>query len=88
MQRYLKYIASPSFWECYHRLPSSVQELADKNFKLLKQDSKHPSLKLKKVGSFWSARVGRKYRTLAVEVEEGLIWFWIGTLAEYDKVLK
>ncbi|MBF0290139.1 MAG: hypothetical protein HQM14_20165 [SAR324 cluster bacterium] len=84
----MKYNASPSFWECYHRLPSSIQELADKNFELLKQNPQHPSLKLKKVGRFWSARVGRKYRTLAVEVEKGIVWFWIGTHAEYDKLVK
>ncbi|MDI6735278.1 MAG: hypothetical protein QME42_03630 [bacterium] len=84
----MKYFANPSFWTCYEQLPLSVQNLADKNFEILKINSNHPSLHLKKVGKYWSARVGRKYRTLAVEINEGLIWFWIGTHSEYEKLLR
>ncbi|MFQ5673312.1 MAG: hypothetical protein ACE5G9_09465 [Nitrospinales bacterium] len=39
------------------------------------------------VDTYWSVRVGAKYRALAVKMEEGLLWFWIGTHAEYDKLL-
>jgi len=46
------------------------------------------TLHLKKAGKYWSARVGRKHRTLAVEIDEGLIWFWIGTHPEYDRLLR
>ena len=84
----MKHFANPSFWSCYEKLPSSVQELADKNFELLKTNPKHPSLHLKKVAKYWSARVGIKYRALAVEIDEGLIWFWIGTHSEYNKLLR
>jgi mRNA-degrading endonuclease RelE of RelBE toxin-antitoxin system len=84
----MKHFASPAFWQHYRKLPENIRELADKNFKLLKQDSNHPSLHLKKVSQFWSVRVGRKYRALAVQVEEGLIWFWIGTHSEYDKLVR
>jgi hypothetical protein len=84
----MRHFASPSFWECYGDLPSSIQELADRNFELLKANPNHPSLHLKKVGKYWSARVGRKYRAVAVEIEEGLLWFWIGTHAEYDKLVR
>jgi len=81
----MKHFASPSFWECYGNLPSSTQELADKNYNLLRTNSNHPSLHLKKAGRYWSVRIGRKHRALAVQVEEGLLWFWIGTHAEYDR---
>jgi len=87
MQGNLKHFTSPSFWNCYYKLPSTIQELADKNVDILKSDSQHPSLHLKKVGRYWSARVGRRYRTLAVETEKGLIWFWIGTHPEYEKLI-
>lgn len=83
----MKHFAGPSFWELYEKLPAAIQELADKNFELLKADPKHPSLHLKKAGKYWSARVGMKYRTLGVEIDEGMLWFWIGTHAEYDKML-
>jgi hypothetical protein len=88
MQGDLKHFANPFFWECYNHLPSSIQELADKNFRILKENPYHPSLHLKKVGRYWSVRVGRNYRSVAVETEEGLIWFWIGTHSEYDKLIR
>ncbi len=81
----MNHFTSPSFWESYAKLPASVQELADKQYELLKANPKHPSLQLKKVGRYWSVRVGLRYRAVAVEIEEGLLWFWIGTHAEYDK---
>lgn len=84
----MKHSASPSFWACYERLPQEVQALADRSFARLKDDANHPSLHTKKVEKYWSARVGRRYRALAVEVDDGLLWFWVGTHAEYDKVLK
>ncbi len=84
----MKHFASPAFWEKYQRLPKTVQQLADKNFQLLKANPKHPSLHLKRVGKYWSVRIGRRYRALGIEVPEGVLWFWIGTHAEYDEMLK
>lgn len=52
-------------------LSAEVQDLADKNFPLLRQDPHHPSLRLKKVGFFWSARVGLHYRVLARDRKAG-----------------
>jgi len=65
-----------------------VRRLADRNYELLKKNPKHPSLHFKKVGRYWSVRVGSHYRALAVEMEDGLIWFWIGSHADYDKLIK
>jgi hypothetical protein len=67
-------------------LPKEVRALADKNFQLLKADRSHPSLHFKKLGKVWSARVGARYRALAIEVEGGYLWVWIGSHAEYDKM--
>jgi hypothetical protein len=39
-------------------LPSEVRALADQAYARLKQDPRHPSLHCKKIGRFWSARVG------------------------------
>ena len=82
----MTHFTSPSFWELYDKLPGPIQELADKNYKLLKTNPRYPSLQLKKVGRYWSVRVGLKYRAVAVEIQEGLLWFWIGAHAEYDHV--
>ncbi len=80
----MTHFTSPSFWELYDKLPAPIQELADKNYKLLKTNPRHPSLQLKKVDKYWSVRVGLRYRAVAIEIQEGLLWFWIGTHAEYD----
>jgi len=61
--------------------------LADANFELLKSDLHHPSLHFKKIGRFRSVRIGSHYRALAVEVEGGLLWFWVGTHADYDRLI-
>ena len=79
--------ASSRFWKCYHALPPEVQRLADASYHLLKADARHPSLHLKKVGVYWSVRVGIHYRALAVEAGSTLVWFWIGHHAEYDRLL-
>ena len=87
----MKHLTLPRFWELYRCLPESVQKLADKNYRLLKLDPSHPSLHFKKVGKskqLWSVRVGRNYRALGHEVREGILWFWNGNHAEYDKLLK
>ena len=86
----MKHLTLPRFWRHYGRLPAEVQALADKNYALLKLDPWHPSLHFKKVGQqkqLWSVRVGEHYRALGVEKSEGIVWFWIGTHAEYDAIL-
>ncbi len=83
----MTHVASPAFWDCYNQLPDAIRTLADKNFALLKADTNHPSLQFKKVGRYRSARVGRDFRALAVETDDGLLWFWIGNHAEYDRLI-
>ncbi len=84
----MRHFTNGRFWEGYAKLPAKVQKLADKNYELMKADPRHPSVRLKKVSRFWLAPVGDGYRTLAVEYDGGLLWFWIGTHAEYDQLLK
>jgi hypothetical protein len=83
----VNHFASPDFWFHFRQLPPEIRDLADKNFELLKQNLRHPSLRLKKVGVFYSARVGLHYRVLAKERSEGLVWFWVGHHSEYDRLL-
>jgi hypothetical protein len=81
----VKHIASPKFWAAYDALPLAIRKLADANFALLKRDPRHPSLQFKKVGRFWS--VGLRYRALAVDGDDGYVWFWIGSHADYDRMI-
>jgi len=82
----LKHSASSRFWAQYRALPADVRELAEKSFRLLKADPSHPSLHFKKLGKVWSARVGVHYRAVAVQAEDGYLWVWIGSHADYDKL--
>lgn len=66
----MKHYASPSFWECYEKLPAEIKELADKNDQLLKENPNHPSLHFKKIENYFSVRVVVKYRALGVTVNE------------------
>ena len=79
--------ATPDFWYYYQQLPPEIQKLADSCYELLKQDPRYPSLHFKKVGRFWSVRVGLHYREIALEQDNDVAWFWIGTHAQYDKIL-
>jgi hypothetical protein len=79
--------ATSRFWNCYWSLPVEVRKLADKNFKLLREDPGHPSLHFKKIGQFWSARIGAGYRALAISDDNEYIWVWIGTHDEYERLI-
>ncbi|MDQ3397885.1 MAG: hypothetical protein M3511_08970 [Deinococcota bacterium] len=78
---------TPQFWERFDALPKPIQRLARKNFELLKANSSHPSLRFKKVGQYWSARVGLSHRALAVEDGADFIWLWIGSHDGYDRLI-
>jgi len=83
----LNHFTSPEFWEFFRELPVEVQARARANYELLKENPHHPSLHFKRVGGYWSVRVGRGYRALATEVEGGVLWGWIGSHAEYDRLI-
>ena len=83
----MKHYASRKFWESYDKLPTVIRVRADKNFQLLQTNPTHSSLHFKAIGKYRSVRVGPRYRALGVEVEDGVLWFWIGSHAEYDKML-
>lgn len=81
----MRHRASPAFWGFYRDLPEHVRSLADRNYALLREDPRHPSLHLKKIGRHWSVRIGIHYRALGVAAPDGsVVWFWIGSHADYD----
>jgi len=76
------------FWECFEELPEAVKNTAKKNFDLLKIDPLHPSLHFKKVGDFWSVRIGLKHRALGIKDGQDFIWIWIGSHSDYDRMIR
>ena len=78
---------APSFWSSFERLPESAQRVAKRNFQRLKENPRHASLRFKKIGRYWSVRVGRSYRALAEEDGDDFIWVWIGSHANYNRMV-
>ena len=86
----MKHLASPKFWSLYGELPNEVQLTARKCFDLLKSSPEHPSLHFKQLKNrnWFSARVGIHYRVLGIPVDDGIEWFWIGSHAEYNRLVR
>jgi hypothetical protein len=84
----VKHRATGRFWSLYEALPKQVQALADSAFEILRKNPRHSSLQFKQIGGLWSARVGLHFRALAVERNGEIVWFWIGSHAEYDHIVK
>ena len=79
------------FIRCFHNLPDRIKRAARKNYKLWKNNPDHPGLQFKPVGKkypAYSVRVGIGWRALGVKQNDTIIWFWIGSHAEYDKLLQ
>jgi len=83
----LKHRATKKFWKLYNELSPDLQRQARKQYRLLRQNPQHPSVRFKPVSKLWSARVNDDYRALAVKREDAYVWFWIGLHQDYDKIL-
>ena len=83
----MRHRAEPSFWRLYEELPDEVQEQANRAYELLKTNHRHPSLHFKRVGHLRTVRVGLHYRAVGAPAGDDLVWFWIGTHAEYDQLI-
>lgn len=78
------------FLKAYRRLPKDIREQARKAYRLFKQNPQHPSLNFKSIHPdrlFYSARISRGYRALGILSDDVIIWFWIGSHADYDTLI-
>lgn len=78
------------FLSCFARLPDEVQAQARKSYRLWKQNPAHPGLHFKRVSRrdpLYSVRVGLGWRVLGLLEGDTVTWFWIGSHAEYDKLI-
>jgi hypothetical protein len=84
---------SQDFIERFRALPERVRRTARKNYKLWKANPSHPSLEFKHVKGTkdtYSVRIGIGWRALGAMKKDRvtIVWFWIGSHSEYDKLLK
>ena len=79
-----------TFRSLFSKLPTRVQTQAKKNYKLWVHNRNHPSLDFKRVHpeqEIYSIRVGLGWRALGVRDRGVIVWFWIGSHAEYNKMV-
>ena len=82
--------ATPRFWAAYRELPPDIRDLARKAYRLFRDNPKHPSLLLKRVHDvepIYAVRVSLGYRALGILEGDEMVWFWIGSHADYDRIL-
>jgi hypothetical protein len=79
------------FRELFTVLPARVQRQAREAYRLFAQNPAHPGLHFKQVHPdppTYSARVGISYRAVGVLDGGTVIWFWIGSHADCDRLLE
>jgi len=79
--------------DLYKKLPTDIRKQARDAYRLWQQDPFHPSLQFKRLGASipaaYSVRIGLNYRAIGRRIKDDVIvWVWIGSHAEYDKLIK
>ncbi len=78
------------FRKSFSQLPEPIKDRAREAYRRFVENPDHPGLRFKRVHSteqIYSVRVTRDYRALGVREGETIIWFWIGSHADYDELL-
>lgn len=71
----MKIAKTESFVKGYQKLPKSIQNKADKQFILLCNNLRHPSIRAKKLEGYldmWEGRINRSYRFI-FQIENDII---------------
>jgi hypothetical protein len=76
------------FWNCFNALPANIQKIAREKYALWERECFHPSLRFKPLrDDLWSVRINQNYRALGRRNGASIVWFWIGTHADYDRLV-
>jgi mRNA-degrading endonuclease RelE of RelBE toxin-antitoxin system len=71
-------------------LPVAIRRQVREAYRLFSQDPHHPSLKFKKLPpheDLWSVRINNDYRAIGHFRGDMVLWFFVGSHADYDKLL-
>jgi mRNA-degrading endonuclease RelE of RelBE toxin-antitoxin system len=74
----------------FEGLPKRIQQQSRRAYRLFKTDPSHRSLEFKKLPphqDIWSVRITNDYRAIGQRDGEVIVWFFIGSHAEYDALL-
>ena len=87
----MKSSLNADFRKAFSRLPKEIQQQAREAYETFQISPDNPGLRFKKIhasGDIYSIRITRSYRALGVLKDDEITWFWIGSHAEYDQILK
>jgi len=87
----MKSCTTREFRRLFALLPRHVQHQTRQAYRLFRQNAAHPGLHFKRVHAdppIFSARVGIGYRAVGVLDGDTVTWFWIGSHANYDRLLQ
>ena len=79
------------FRKAFAELPAAVQKQARQAYRLFIENPHHPSLRFKSIHPtrpIYSVRIGKNYRAVGVREDDDIIWYWVGSHAEYDKLIQ
>lgn len=79
------------FRALFDSLPKPVQEKANVAYRLWAENPDHRSLRFKKVHStlpVYSVRIDLDWRAIGILNGDAVIWFWIGSHADYERMLR
>jgi mRNA-degrading endonuclease RelE of RelBE toxin-antitoxin system len=69
------------FRQEFGSLPEQIKEQTRQAYRQFKENPGQPSLPI------YSARIGKTYRAVGQLDGDTIIWFWVGSHAEYDQLL-
>ncbi|HEY6201044.1 MAG TPA: hypothetical protein VI231_20755 [Candidatus Binatia bacterium] len=78
------------FRKLFGELPAEVQRQARRAYRIFRQNPNHPSLRFKPVHParpIYSVRISSDYRAVGVLEGHEIVWYWIGSHADYDRLL-
>ena len=78
------------FRRCFAELSPAVQRQARDAYRLFRNNPHHPGLRFKKVHPtepIYSVRISTTYRALGVLRGDEILWFWIGSHSDYERLL-
>jgi mRNA-degrading endonuclease RelE of RelBE toxin-antitoxin system len=86
----VKSYVTASFRQNFKQLSKKTQKQAREAYKHFQADPNYPSLRFKKVHPtrpIYSARVGMGHRAVGVLENDEIVWFWIGSHKDYERII-
>ena len=79
-----------AFRKALASLPPQVRAQAQRAYALFLSNPNHPGLRFKPVHPsrpIYSVRIGIHYRALGVLEGDDIVWFWVGSHDEYERLI-